>query len=116
MARTVLPVSPTAQRGSDLNFSAADTVNGNAFPNDGSVGLIVQNNTVSPVTVTLRIPSTSTFDGIPVPDRTEAVPPGALYFFGRLPSGKYNQAVDASVYFDVSGPCQVAVFQIDSSD
>ena len=99
MARTARTPMKIAYTGSALNFTAADSVNGEAFGYGGGTQvLFVKNASGSSMNVTMHS-NVTTIDGAVVPDHVIAVAAGATV--GIL-EGPTELQADGNVYVDYS--------------
>lgn len=75
---------------------AADTTNGDTFPNGGSTILVMNNTAASSGTVTVR--TTAVVDGLPVDDRVFTVPATTIQLVKLGPTSVYGAStrVDCS--------------------
>ncbi|MFC9620277.1 hypothetical protein ACFTXM_09835 [Streptomyces sp. NPDC056930] len=97
MARVEIPIVAVTRDGTVMpNAVAGDTVNGHTLPNDGRVGLIV-NNLSADTAFNLTISLTRTVDGQPVVPRVVAVPANTSKAFGPFAPGDYGSAVSVDV-------------------
>ena len=110
MTRTALTVQEVVRTGITPSFGAAQTTDGNSFPNDGNTYIEVKNTTATACTVTIQEPET--VDGLAVADRTVSVP-GTTgdKVIGPFPPARYNQS-DGSVYVDVSKAVTLGAFRL----
>ena len=88
-------------------------IGGDTFVNRGDLRtfLAVDNQSASPVTLTVTTPTT--LDGMAVADRAVVVPAGQMVFVGPFKASTYNQA-DEQVGFVLSAitDVTVAVFKV----
>ncbi|WP_328546801.1 hypothetical protein [Streptomyces platensis] len=97
MPRVEIPVVAFTRAGTVLpDALVGDTVNGHTLPNDGRVGLIVENtstDTEHSVTISLS----RVVDGQPVTPRVETVGMATALAFGPFAPGDYGSAVTIDV-------------------
>jgi hypothetical protein len=87
---------------------------GNTAPCGSGLGLMFVNGAAATCVITMRVPATTTFDGLVIPNRTFTLPAtsGAVSFIPLVPS-VYADPVTALATFDVAaGTVSAAVVAI----
>lgn len=107
MARTEIPMVAFTRGGTAMpDAVAGDTANGHTLPNDGRVGLIVDNTDAAAAhSVTINL--ARTVDGQAVVPRTESVAAGTSKAFGPFNAADYGS--DLAVDVDSASLTLIAV-------
>lgn len=92
--QTLLAVQKPGQVAANVNYQAADTVNGNTFPNNGNTLALIKNAGGAAIT--------ATFSSVPDPfnrtgDLLVNVPAGGEVVVGPFPGPLFNQQSGANV-------------------
>jgi hypothetical protein len=96
MPRTVLPISRPARTGTAAPAEqTGDTVNGHVVTNTGRTIITVRNADTSSHNVTFQTPGT--VDGLPIGDRTVAVPSSSGLDFAGFPPSVYGSQMNIDV-------------------
>jgi len=108
--REPLTVQNVVRSGLSHTTTAADTTDGNSFPNDGRTFIRVVNDTAGAVVVTIQTPGE--VDGQAIGDRTVSLTATTGdKMIGPFPPAYYNQS-DGSVYVDVDDACDIGAFRL----
>lgn len=70
----------------------SDAVNGNSFPNNPGVSVLLRNADAAARNVTFKTPTT--VDGFAVADHVVSIPAGATRAFGRFPRAAFGKTVE----------------------
>lgn len=106
MARTAVTPVAISSAGAALGFVEAPDLELSLINSLGDTALVVQNGSLAPITVTVKIPKT--VDGQAVASKVVTVAAGATKVIGPFLRTVYNQA-DGTVHADVSVTADVDV-------
>lgn len=94
MANTLLASQPAGAFNAaipDLTFTTVDATNGNSFVNTGRTVLIVNNASMSPITITFTVPSSPrTLNGAVGSTQVKTIAATTIGFFGPFDPGAFT--------------------------